>query len=198
MLTHSTPSTSCNHHRISKCEDSSKQSLTTEQHKMLVSLTVGKVDAGVAVLLTEDKRLVREDESGFSIVYCVGNLLPWFYGSAWVQLSRECLTQSSRSNSHPYSCRHPLQVARSLTLQFHKITPPSKSRTLPFPSSKNESFRNMVSVLPLLPTSAFAARRKPRSCWNGNPFNSRPHLSNLSPSTATVAKLGRYHVPWTC
>ena len=26
--------------------------------KMLVSLTVGKVDAGVAVLLTEDKRLV--------------------------------------------------------------------------------------------------------------------------------------------
>jgi hypothetical protein len=31
---------------------------------MLVSLTVGKVDAGVAVLLTEDKRLVSplEDE----------------------------------------------------------------------------------------------------------------------------------------
>lgn len=27
---------------------------------MLVSLTVGKVDAGVAVLLTEDKRLVRD------------------------------------------------------------------------------------------------------------------------------------------
>lgn len=27
--------------------------------KMLISLTVGKVDAGVAVLLTEDKRLVR-------------------------------------------------------------------------------------------------------------------------------------------
>jgi hypothetical protein len=27
---------------------------------MLISLTVGKVDAGVAVLLTEDKRLVRE------------------------------------------------------------------------------------------------------------------------------------------
>lgn len=26
--------------------------------KMLISLTVGKVDAGVAVLLTEDKRLV--------------------------------------------------------------------------------------------------------------------------------------------
>lgn len=27
---------------------------------MLVSLTVGKVDAGVAVLLTEDKRLVSK------------------------------------------------------------------------------------------------------------------------------------------
>ena len=26
---------------------------------MLISLTVGKVDAGVAVLLTEDKRLVK-------------------------------------------------------------------------------------------------------------------------------------------
>jgi hypothetical protein len=30
---------------------------------MLVSLTVGKVDAGVAVLLTEDKRLVQESAS---------------------------------------------------------------------------------------------------------------------------------------
>lgn len=30
---------------------------------MLVSLTVGKVDAGVAVLLTEDKRLVRVQRS---------------------------------------------------------------------------------------------------------------------------------------
>jgi hypothetical protein len=30
---------------------------------MLVSLTVGKVDAGVAVLLTEDKRLVSCDTS---------------------------------------------------------------------------------------------------------------------------------------
>ena len=29
-------------------------------NKMLVSLTVGKVDAGVAVLLTEDKRLVSQ------------------------------------------------------------------------------------------------------------------------------------------
>ena len=28
-------------------------------NKMLISLTVGKVDAGVAVLLTEDKRLVN-------------------------------------------------------------------------------------------------------------------------------------------
>lgn len=31
--------------------------------KMLISLTVGKVDAGVAVLLTEDKRLVRSPQS---------------------------------------------------------------------------------------------------------------------------------------
>ena len=31
---------------------------------MLVSLTVGKVDAGVAVLLTEDKRLVLLLDSG--------------------------------------------------------------------------------------------------------------------------------------
>ena len=30
----------------------------TSVAKMLISLTVGKVDAGVAVLLTEDKRLV--------------------------------------------------------------------------------------------------------------------------------------------
>lgn len=49
---------------------------------MLVSLTVGKVDAGVAVLLTEDKRLVRETykswcslpertKIGFKAVYLV-------------------------------------------------------------------------------------------------------------------------------
>ena len=30
---------------------------------MLISLTVGKVDAGVAVLLTEDKRLVSKSPS---------------------------------------------------------------------------------------------------------------------------------------
>jgi hypothetical protein len=38
---------------------------------MLVSLTVGKVDAGVAVLLTEDKRLVcallRHARHGFTL-----------------------------------------------------------------------------------------------------------------------------------
>lgn len=33
---------------------------------MLVSLTVGKVDAGVAVLLTEDKRLVRSESLAMS------------------------------------------------------------------------------------------------------------------------------------
>ena len=32
--------------------------LQLDKARMLVSLTVGKVDAGVAVLLTEDKRLV--------------------------------------------------------------------------------------------------------------------------------------------
>lgn len=32
---------------------------------MLVSLTVGKVDAGVAVLLTEDKRLVCAHQSQY-------------------------------------------------------------------------------------------------------------------------------------
>lgn len=35
-----------------------KQPATQAHRAMLVSLTVGKVDAGVAVLLTEDKRLV--------------------------------------------------------------------------------------------------------------------------------------------
>jgi hypothetical protein len=35
----------------------------TNNSTMLVSLTVGKVDAGVAVLLTEDKRLVSCDTS---------------------------------------------------------------------------------------------------------------------------------------
>lgn len=38
-----------NNHLLSLCDNTSA---------MLVSLTVGKVDAGVAVLLTEDKRLV--------------------------------------------------------------------------------------------------------------------------------------------
>ena len=39
--------------------------------KMLISLTVGKVDAGVAVLLTEDKRLVRSSTLlPFSTIDC--------------------------------------------------------------------------------------------------------------------------------
>lgn len=36
---------------------------------MLVSLTVGKVDAGVAVLLTEDKRLVSVQRSFMNRIY---------------------------------------------------------------------------------------------------------------------------------
>ena len=35
---------------------------------MLISLTVGKVDAGVAVLLTEDKRLVSTQLDTLSIL----------------------------------------------------------------------------------------------------------------------------------
>jgi hypothetical protein len=38
--------------------DLNSSTTTNTTLKMLVSLTVGKVDAGVAVLLTEDKRLV--------------------------------------------------------------------------------------------------------------------------------------------
>jgi hypothetical protein len=38
---------------------------TTTQATMLVSLTVGKVDAGMAVLLTEDKRIVRNSYIGY-------------------------------------------------------------------------------------------------------------------------------------
>ena len=38
---------------------SSQDNTNSLTRAMLVSLTVGKVDAGVAVLLTEDKRLVR-------------------------------------------------------------------------------------------------------------------------------------------
>jgi hypothetical protein len=37
---------------------SEQQHTIRTPHKMLVSLTVGKVDAGMAVLLTEDKRIV--------------------------------------------------------------------------------------------------------------------------------------------
>lgn len=41
---------------------------------MLVSLTVGKVDAGVTVLLTSDKRLARTRLQRFAKV-CPANLL---------------------------------------------------------------------------------------------------------------------------
>jgi len=40
---------------------------------MLVSLTVGKVDAGVAVLLTEDKRLVSTSRKEC----CLPTVLPY-------------------------------------------------------------------------------------------------------------------------
>jgi hypothetical protein len=41
----------------------SRRDLARNPYTMLVSLTVGKVDAGVAVLLTDDKRLVRTPTS---------------------------------------------------------------------------------------------------------------------------------------
>ncbi len=46
--------------RISSASSGSQDSLAiAKAATMLVSLTVGKVDAGVTVLLTPDKRLVR-------------------------------------------------------------------------------------------------------------------------------------------
>jgi len=41
------------------CRNVSPKHYTSPKTIMLISLTVGKVDAGVAVLLTQDKRLVR-------------------------------------------------------------------------------------------------------------------------------------------
>jgi hypothetical protein len=43
---------------------------------MLVSLTVGKVDAGVAVLLTEDKRLVRQADDYLHLLLVESKSLP--------------------------------------------------------------------------------------------------------------------------
>ena len=50
---------------------------------MLISLTVGKVDAGVAVLLTEDKRLVTAPFQGAALTFtdfspCRSNFPPSF------------------------------------------------------------------------------------------------------------------------
>lgn len=62
---------------------------------MLVSLTVGKVDAGVAVLLTEDKRLVSQTSTfGFALT-CQEQVL------TGLQCSTDRIPVDSPSARHP-------------------------------------------------------------------------------------------------
>jgi hypothetical protein len=67
---------------------------------MIVSLTVGKVDAGMAVLLTEDKRIVRQETSN-SPADGFGRLTPG--------------VSAYRLSSRPSSCRRTSRSAPSST-----------------------------------------------------------------------------------
>lgn len=108
-----------------------------EEVTMLVSLTVGKVDAGVAVLLTEDKRLVMSP--------CIPHLPPMASDEAYVNTLR-------RSSSLQYYCHPTSTLAPSSTSMSHGISTLSLRRIRSSPHSSAKS------------TPALAARLLQRPC----------------------------------
>jgi hypothetical protein len=118
--------------------------------KMLVSLTVGKVDAGMAVLLTEDKRIVRLS-----------------------RLRRLSKLTSNRLNSPRFSFPQTSRPA-PLSILLSPATPSPKLPLLPhLPNCKTRSYTSMAHRLRPPPSCAAATRRRRPLSWNGIPSHCR-------------------------
>ncbi len=138
--------------RISRIHDSSND-------EMLISLTVGKVDAGVAVLLTEDKRLASVHCSTHWIVLKAILQQAWLIGS--------------RSNSRPSSCLLQYLQAPLSTSRFLEILPRRPHHRSPSRLSSRR-FSPPTASNPLVPQS-FAAAMLPKHplFWSGTPCRLR-------------------------
>lgn len=138
---------------------------------MLVSLTVGKVDAGVAVLLTQDNRLVSSISIPTHLQQAIDaracTILPqnnplFFQSSPDTQLTRP------RSNFPPSfspATSRPVVSSTSpsrATTQPNPPVPPTSSR------SKNASSIPTASRPPHPRFSVSATQLKLPSSWNGN------------------------------
>jgi hypothetical protein len=112
--------------------------------KMLVSLTVGKVDAGVAVLLTQDNRLVSSHLSQHNDCHptrtCASSTSrnPALEsqdhcrtGKGLLEDSQSLIRAIYRSNSPPSFSRTTSHPAALSTLQYRATTPPKLRALLP-------------------------------------------------------------------
>lgn len=141
------------------CQDGISRSHDSPNAEMLISLTVGKVDAGVAVLLTEDKRLASAHCSTHWTVLKDILQHPWLI--------------RFRSNSRPSSCllrylQAPLSTSPFLAILPRRPHHKSLSRL------SSHRFSPPTASNPLVPQSSAAAMlpRRPLS-WSGTPCRLR-------------------------
>ncbi len=141
--------------RISRLHDPSND-------EMLISLTVGKVDAGVAVLLTEDKRLAS--------VHCSTH---W---TALKAILQQAWLIGLRSSSRPSSYLLQYLQAPLSTSPFLEILPRRPHHKSPSRLYSRRSSPPTASNPLVLQSSAAAMLPRHPSSWSGTPC----HLRRLS------------------
>ncbi len=131
-----------------------------EPATMLVSLTVGKVDAGVTVLLTPDKRLARPP-----LLLLLRRLQ---IGGHYV-LTRPPVNRlnSPRSSSRPISRPDPLSTSMSRAIRTPRLRQSARSAT-----SRTRSSPRLAPPSRRPPFSDAATRPRRASCSNGTLFSS--------------------------
>jgi hypothetical protein len=117
---------------------------------MIVSLTVGKVDAGMAVLLTEDKRIV--------------GISNWAADIPQLQNTDFMVSLPNRLSSRLSCCRQISRSALSSTSPSRATTPPKQSPTQTSAWSSKTSTSDSACVPLALPNCASAMRPRPPSC----------------------------------
>lgn len=149
---------------------------------MLVSLTVGKVDAGVTVLLTPDKRLV-------SLTCNHANMLLGICFSYCLAGNSTTTNKELRSNFHQSSFHLTSPLVPSSTLRSRATQLPSPLPKSAFKPYKTRSTTPSALRSPPHHPYDAAMPHRPLSSSSGTPSNSQLPTSSAYPFSATAKRL---------
>lgn len=152
---------------------------------MLVSLTVGKVDAGVTVLLTPDKRLVSLTCSHTNML--LGICFLYRLAGISSTTNKEPRSNFRQSSSHRTSPLGPSSTLPSRATQLPSPLPRSASK----PYKTRSTTPSALHSPPHHPCDA-AMPHRPLLSSSGTPSNSQPPTSSASLFSAMAKRLALF------